>query len=100
MLSPGGARGVEKAELNGNVDSDYNHGGSSRTCVLHRTGCSQEDDQLLHHDLALLYAREKEKGNANRATLAVARKMVAHLLAVDRGKRDLVPVEHGTSATA
>src|SRR5437660_4841390 len=47
MLSPGGARGVEKAELNGNVDSDYNHGGSSRTYVLHRTRCSQEDDQLL-----------------------------------------------------
>src|SRR5438309_7426981 len=47
MLSPGGARGVEKAELNGNVDSDYDHGGSSRTYVLHRTRCSQEDDQLL-----------------------------------------------------
>src|SRR6266700_5440120 len=47
MLSPGGARGVEKAELNGNVDSDNNHGGSSRTYVLRRTGCSQEDDQLL-----------------------------------------------------
>src|SRR5438445_2217973 len=47
MLSPGGARGVEKAELNGNVDSENNHGGSSRTYVLHRTGCSQEDDQLL-----------------------------------------------------
>src|SRR5713101_2697953 len=47
MLSPGGARGVEKAELNGNVDSDNNHGGSSRTYVLHRTRCSQEDDQLL-----------------------------------------------------
>src|SRR5437762_10140459 len=47
MLSLGGARGVEKAELNGNVDSDNNHGGSSRTYVLHRTGCSQEDDQLL-----------------------------------------------------
>ena len=47
MLSPGGARGVEKAELNGNVDSDNKHGGSSRTYVLHRTGCSQEDDQLL-----------------------------------------------------
>jgi hypothetical protein len=29
MLSPGGARGVKKAELNGNVDSDYDHGGSS-----------------------------------------------------------------------
>src|SRR5216683_8041989 len=47
MLSPGGARGVEKAELNGNVDSDNNHGGSSRTYVLHRVRCSQEDDQLL-----------------------------------------------------
>src|SRR4029077_1968399 len=47
MLSPGGARGVEKAELNGNVDSDNNHGGPSRTYVLHRARCSQEDDQLL-----------------------------------------------------
>src|SRR5205814_5282917 len=47
MLSPGGARGVEKAELNGNVDSDYDHGGSSRTYVLHRARSSQEDDQLL-----------------------------------------------------
>src|SRR5258707_4068512 len=47
MLSPRGARGVKIAELNGNVDSDNNHGGSSRTYVLHRTGCSQEDDQLL-----------------------------------------------------
>ena len=28
MLSPGGARGVEKAELDGNVDSDHNHGDS------------------------------------------------------------------------
>jgi hypothetical protein len=33
MLSPGGARGVEKAELNGNVDSDNSLGGSSRTYV-------------------------------------------------------------------
>src|SRR5581483_944224 len=47
MLSLRGARGVEKAELNGNVDSDNNHGGSSGTYVLHRTGCSQEVDQLL-----------------------------------------------------
>lgn len=47
------------------------------------------------HDLALLYEREKQKGNANRATLAVARKMVAYLLAVDRGQRDFVPVEDG-----
>src|SRR2546427_550234 len=47
MPSPGGARGVEKAKVNGNVDSDNNHGGSSRTYVLHRARCSQEDDQLL-----------------------------------------------------
>ena len=37
-----------------------------------------------NHDLALVYEREKQKGNRNRATLAVARKMVAYLLAVDR----------------
>src|SRR6266496_6244966 len=47
MLSPRGARGVQKAELNGNADSENNHGGSSGTYVLHRTGCSQENDQLL-----------------------------------------------------
>ncbi len=41
-------------------------------------------------DLALLYDKEKQKGNANRATLAVARKLVAYLLAVDRGERDFV----------
>ena len=38
------------------------------------------------HDLALVYETEKQKRNTNRATLAVARKMVAYLLAVDRGK--------------
>jgi transposase len=43
-------------------------------------------------DLALFYAREKQKGNANRATLAVARKLLAYLLAVDRQQRDFVPV--------
>ena len=34
--------------------------------------------------LAQLYDRERQKGNANRATLAVARKLVAYLMAVDR----------------
>ncbi len=51
------------------------------------------------HDLALVYETEKQRGNTNRATLAVARKMVAYLLAVDRGKRDFVPAEdHGSAA--
>jgi hypothetical protein len=47
MLSQRGARGVQSAELGGDADSENNHGGSSTTYVLHRTRCSQEDDQLL-----------------------------------------------------
>ena len=41
----------------------------------------------------MLYDKEKHKGNANRATLAVARKLVAYLLAVDRGQRNFQVVE-------
>jgi len=52
------------------------------------------------HQLAAIYDKEKQKGNANRATLAVARKMVAYLLAVDRGKRDFVPSENHSSTAA
>ena len=36
--------------------------------------------------LALLYDREKQRGNVNRATLAVARKLVAYLMAVGRSR--------------
>jgi len=50
-------------------------------------------------ELAVIYEKEKQKGNANRATMAVARKMVAYLLAVHRGQRPFVPAEdHGTAA--
>lgn len=35
-------------------------------------------------ELALVYDREKQRANCNRATLAVARKLVSYLLAVDR----------------
>ena len=52
------------------------------------------------HQLALVYETEKQKGNANRATLAVARKMVAYLLAVDRGEREFVPAEDHKGAAA
>src|ERR1700716_581606 len=38
-------------------------------------------------ELAEVYEREKQKGNRNRATLAVARKLVAYLMAVDREQR-------------
>jgi len=54
----------------------------------------------LDPDLAAVYERAKQKGNANRATLAVARKMVAWLLAVDRDKRDFVPSEDHTRQAA
>jgi transposase len=47
----------------------------------------------LCHELAEVRAKELEKGDRNRATLAVARKMVCYLLAVDRRKRDFVPAE-------
>src|SRR5262249_53515368 len=50
-----------------------------------------------NHELAVIYEKEKQKGNANLATLAVARKMVAYLLAVDCRQRAFVPADHGTA---
>ena len=41
--------------------------------------------------LAEVHAREIERGNRNRATLAVARKMVAYMLAVDKRQSDFKP---------
>jgi transposase len=51
-------------------------------------------------DLAMLYDREKQKGNANRATLAVARKVVAYLVAVDRRQKQFLVVEKENCAAA
>jgi len=42
MLSLSEERVLSKAELNANVDSEHNHGGSSEKYVLRRIGCSQE----------------------------------------------------------
>jgi transposase len=52
------------------------------------------------HELAVIHQKEKQRGNGNRATLAVARKMVAYMLAVERRKQDFVPAEEfaGTAA--
>ena len=41
-------------------------------------------------ELALVYEKALQKGDRNRATLAVARKLAAYLLAVDRGERAFV----------
>jgi transposase len=51
-------------------------------------------------ELAMLYDRERQRGNRNRATLAVARKMVAYMLAVDRQARDFIPAEERRVAAA
>jgi hypothetical protein len=54
--------------------------------------CSAEStvaDGLFDRGKAV-YDCEKQKENANRATLAVARKMVAYLVAVDRRQKDFL----------
>ena len=47
----------------------------------------------LSPELVLLYDHEKQKGNSNRATLAVARKLVAYLVAIDRRQREFLLVK-------
>jgi transposase len=51
-------------------------------------------------DLAALYDRERQKGNPNRATLAVARKLVAYLVAIDRRQKDLLVVKNENRTAA
>jgi hypothetical protein len=45
------------------------------------------------HELAVLREKELQHGNKNRGFLAVARKMVAYVLAVERRQQDFVPVD-------
>jgi hypothetical protein len=52
------------------------------------------------YELAEVRAKELEKGDRNRATLAVARKMVCYLLAVDKRNHDFVPAEKFTRRPA
>jgi hypothetical protein len=51
-------------------------------------------------ELALIHQKSLEKGNRNRATLAVARKIVAWLLAVDRENREFIPAEQRETQAA
>jgi hypothetical protein len=43
--------------------------------------------------MAALHEKELNRGNRNRATLAVARKLVEYMLAVERQQKDFVPSE-------
>jgi len=49
-------------------------------------------------ELAEVYARESARGNRNRATLAVARKLVGYLLAVDKRQTNFISKECQTAA--
>jgi transposase len=51
-------------------------------------------------ELAMVYEPAKQKGHANRATLAVARKMVAYLVAVDRRQKGFLVVENKNRTAA
>jgi hypothetical protein len=51
-------------------------------------------------ELGMLHDKEKQKGNANRATLAVARKLVAYLVAVDRRQKEFLTVERENRTAA
>ena len=79
---------------------------SSADKVMRMPICKQRNKHIQHvlveaaklaprysHELALLREKEMQRGNKNRATLAVARKLVAYMLAVDRRQQDFVPAE-------
>jgi transposase len=51
-------------------------------------------------ELAMIYDRELARGHRNRATLAVARKMICYMLAVERRQQDFVPVGQLTPTAA
>ena len=52
------------------------------------------------HELAMVYDKERMRGNANRATLAVARRLVAYMLAVERRQQNFVAAEEFRQAAA
>ena len=48
--------------------------------------------------LNAVHKRELKKGNRNRASLAVARKLVAYMMAVDKNQTEFIP--HGEEKAA
>jgi transposase len=92
-----GLRGAEKSSGNGAAHSASKQRNKHlQTTLIEAAKMAPRNSP----DLALVYDREKQKGNANRATRAVARKLVAYLMAVDRGQRDFQVLEatHCTAA--
>src|SRR5271165_712895 len=54
----------------------------------------------LNPELAVLYEREAARSNRNQAAIAVARKLAAYLVAIDRGQRSFVKHEVQSSVAA
>ena len=54
----------------------------------------------LNPELAVLYEREAARSNRNQAAIAVARKLAAYLLAIDRGERAFATREVQNSVAA
>src|ERR1700680_2218036 len=65
--------------------------GSTR-CELDSWIKTLPQPRMIAMEAPIFYERERQRGNKNRATLAVARKMVAYMLAGERKKQDFVPV--------
>jgi len=53
-----------------------------------------------HAEFAAMYEHEKQRGNRNRASLVIARKLVAYLLAIDRAERSFLPQPPSAEALA
>lgn len=51
-----------------------------------------------NEQLALIHEQELKKGNRNRATLAVARRLVGYMMSVDKTQRDFIPNEKKRAA--
>jgi transposase len=73
---------------------------------VRRTPLSKQRNERLQSTLieaaklALRDDHEKQKGNVTRATLAVARKLAAYLMALDRGQTHFLLADHETCAAA
>src|SRR5947208_5458448 len=61
MLSPRGARGVERLNSTGTLIQTTTTEAPQRTYVLHRTGCTQEEHQLLRE------GRERSNSSARQS---------------------------------
>lgn len=78
-----------------------------RSSVMHMPISKQKNKHIQHvlveaaklaprysHELALVRDKGIERGNKNGAMLAVARKLVTYMLAVDHRQQDFVPAEY------